>query len=437
MPLFVLAGWLMLGFIYVNTMAVMNRRVDQGLAAERRRLEEDLEGVPPQELPQRIRERITAERGSARLYLLLPPGDGTANVEVEAAALPRPGAYGSARVVRRGGHSIEARLLGVPLPHGRELVIGRDLSEQGGFLVIIEESLGAGVLLTLLLGTAAGLLGSAGVVRRLAVVNATTRKILQGNFGERVPVHGTAEEFDELARHINAMLDRIEALMAAMRDVTDNIAHELRTPLNRLRGRMELAMLEGVGRCQVDAILQSCLDDTDALLATFEALLTIARLDNALVRDFQSIDVAVLVEDLVDYYAPLAEEKAISLSLGPVAPVAVPGDRHLLFQALANLMDNAIKYTPSGGRIAVSVTTAGDQAAITVGDDGPGIPEARRGRVRERFVRLDPSPQTPGTGLGLSVVEAVARHHGGALELADNHPGLRATLRLPLAVQET
>lgn len=433
-PLFVAAGWLMLGFVYVSTVAVMNHRVDAGLAAERSRLIEDLGAVPDHGLTDRVADLILAERGSARLYRLLGP-DGlvlSANFDPAAPGVPEPEGFVSTSVRRlHAPADTAARLLSVPLPRGRMLLIGRDLSEEKGFRLVIEESLAGGMVLTVLVGTVAGLLGGATILRRLSGVNRTAAHILRGDLHERVPVSGSGDEFDALARHFNAMLDRIEALMAAMREVTDNIAHELRTPLNRLRGRLELALLGFDGDPRHQEMLRACLDDTDSLLSVFEALLTIARIENGLERRFQPVDLAVLAADLVDYYGALAELRGIRLDLADSGPVMVEGDRHLLFQAAANILDNALKYTPGGGRVAVVVEAAGGEAALVVADNGPGIPPDKIAHVRKRFMRLDPSPQRVGTGLGLSVAEAIAHHHGGALALSHGDPGLRAALVLP------
>lgn len=436
-PLNVLAGLLVLGFVYWNTISLMDVGVDRAIGAERERI---LEHLPSTLSAQRefLGRTIDNERGSARFYMLTD-GRGrplVANFTLEEdAALPGDGDFAARRVIASpAGRRVPVRLHAVTLPSGGILVIGRDMSEASGFRVIVEESLGLAMVLAVLLGTVFGLVTSRTVLRRLSLINNTARRILRGRLEERMPLVGSGDEFDRLARNLNAMLDRIAELMAATREVTDNIAHDLRGPLNRMRGRLELAMLPGATREDVEQAVGLALEDSDTLLATFEALLMIARLEHGIAPDFAPVGLGDLVEDLFDYFAPLAEEKGLDLELARSDPgCVVAGDKHLLFQAFSNLVDNAIRYTPEGGRIAISLRREGATAVVAVADTGPGIPAGMREKVLRRFVRLDTSRGDSGSGLGLSVVAAIARHHGARLEMADNHPGLRVALSVPLA----
>jgi signal transduction histidine kinase len=248
-----------------------------------------------------------------------------------------------------------------------------------------------------------------------------------------VPLNGSGDEFDSLAENLNRMLDRIERLMKGLREVTDSVAHDLRTPLNRLRNRLEesVARLNASGS-QADEI-ERAIAETDQLIATFNALLLIAETDAGTTRAAMSaLDLGSVAADVVELYEPLAEERKISLALAPGAGVVVEGNRSLIAQALANLVDNAIKYTPAGGKVRIRAANTNAGVELSVADSGPGIPSADRPRVTERFVRLEASRSSPGTGLGLSLVMAVAHFHHAELALEDNVPtGLKAVLRFP------
>jgi signal transduction histidine kinase len=269
----------------------------------------------------------------------------------------------------------------------------------------------------------------------------TAQTIMAGDLTGRLPVAGTGDEFDRLALHVNAMLERIEALMIGLKEVSDNIAHDLKTPLTRLRNRCEQALRSAKGEPDYRAALEATIAESDELIRTFDALLMIARAESGQARDnMTEFDAAEIARDVGDLYEPLAEEKGLALTVEAAAAAPVRGNRELVSQALANLIDNAIKYAGpnaklNGGAAAIVVRAGseGDRITLTVADRGPGIPEADRGRVVERFVRLEQSRSEPGSGLGLSLASAVARLHGGELKLEDNHPGLRSTIELPRA----
>jgi len=265
---------------------------------------------------------------------------------------------------------------------------------------------------------------------------------MAGDLTGRLPVAGTGDELDRLADNLNAMLERIEALMGGLKEVSDNIAHDLKTPLTRLRNRCEQALRGAKSEADYRATLESTIAESDELIRTFDALLMIARAESGHARDnISDFDAAEIARDVGELYEPLAEEKGLALKID--APLAAPlrGNRELVSQALANLVDNAIKYagpetSKINGAAAEIVIEAGAEAErimLTVSDHGPGIAEADRGRVVERFVRLEQSRSEPGSGLGLSLASAVARLHGGELKFEDNHPGLRSILVLPRA----
>jgi signal transduction histidine kinase len=278
------------------------------------------------------------------------------------------------------------------------------------------------------------------VLRRVDAMTETTRTIMQGDLGGRLPVAGTGDELDRLAENLNVMLERIEALMRGLKEVSDNIAHDLKTPLTRLRNRSEQALRAAKTEAEYRAALDSTIEESDGLIRTFNALLMIARAESGQAGDDMSeFDAAEIAHDVGELYEPLADEKGLVLKVDADKPAPVIGNRELISQALANLVDNSIKYAGAADRmpngqtseIVVRALAEGDRILLIVTDSGPGIPDGDRDRVVERFVRLEQSRSQPGSGLGLSLAAAVARLHGGELVLADNKPGLKSIIALP------
>jgi signal transduction histidine kinase len=288
---------------------------------------------------------------------------------------------------------------------------------------------GAGLMIVL--GLAGGVIVSRNFLARLDVINRTSRQIMHGDLSHRVPVSGTGDEFDDLSGHLNRMLDRIERLLHGMREVSDNVAHDLRSPLNRLRNRLELAAMRQPPDSETARDIEAAVQETDRLIATFNALLLIAEAEAGSVREsMESFDLDEVIEGVGELYGPLADEKRLRFAVEmPAASAVIRGNRNLITQALANLVDNAIKYTPAGGSVVVALEHGPLGPALVVADNGAGIPAEERSRVTDRFVRLESSRNSPGTGLGLSLVAAVARLHDAELVLEDNRPGLRAVLR--------
>jgi signal transduction histidine kinase len=268
-------------------------------------------------------------------------------------------------------------------------------------------------------------------------MTATTQRIMAGDLSGRLPVTGIGDELDRLATNLNDMLERIEALMRGLKEVSDNIAHDLKTPLTRLRNRCEAALRAARSEGEYRAALESMLDESDGLIRTFDALLMIARAESGQARDNMiEFEAAEIVRGVGELYEPAAEENGLTLQVDG-QPGRIKGNRELLSQALANLVDNAIKYARpaegAAGEIVLAAGQEGGRVRISVADRGPGIGEADRARVVERFVRLPESMAQPGSGLGLSLAAAVARLHGGELTLEDNAPGLKVVITLPRA----
>ncbi|MDB5971794.1 MAG: hypothetical protein JWQ90_4244 [Hydrocarboniphaga sp.] len=271
------------------------------------------------------------------------------------------------------------------------------------------------------------------MLRRMDDIGRTAADIAAGDLARRVPVSERNDEFDTLAARLNTMLDRIQQLVRGLREVTDNVAHDLRSPLARLRSQLEVALLEPRDGAEYRETLGHSLDDVDQLIRTFNALLGIAQAEaGSASNGWEPVNLDALAHDVADLYGPLAEEKGQTLDSSDRQQVSILGSRDLLAQALGNLLDNAIKYTPSGGQVGLSVRRIGNSVELATSDTGPGIAAVDRARVLERFVRLDQSRNLPGNGLGLSLVQAVARLHGAELVLADAVPGLVVILRFPL-----
>lgn len=326
------------------------------------------------------------------------------------------------------------------LPGGFRLLVGRDLDERERLYGIVASAGRWSIALVIVLGLGGGLFVTRRVLRRVDAMTETSRSIMAGDLGERLPVEGTGDEIDRLAENLNLMLERIEALMHGLKEVSDNIAHDLKTPLTRLRNRSEEALRTASSEAEYRAALEGTIEESDGLIRTFNALLLIARAESGQSRDdMDDFDAAELARDIGELYEPLAEEKGIAFKVEADEPTVLKGNRDLVSQAVANLVDNAIKYSLAGDRAAdapppailVRAATDGDRVLLTVADNGPGIPAADRSRALERFVRLEQSRSLPGSGLGLSLAAAVARLHDGELTLADNEPGLKSIIALP------
>lgn len=310
------------------------------------------------------------------------------------------------------------------------LLVGRDVRDARAFRGRLLDSINVGLGITLALGLLGGLIFSGTIMRRIAAITRTCRSIMSGDLTQRVVISHQNDELGQLSHSINAMLDQIERLMNGMRQVSDNVAHDLRTPLTRLRSRLESAARHLDDPAQRETI-EGAIGDADSLLATFAALLRIARAEAGSQRTFVDIDLNAIAEEVVDLYSPLAEDKGLTFVTQFEPGLIARGDPNLIGQALANLLDNAIKYTEKGS-VTVALTTKDNRPALVVADTGPGVPEAYRGKVLERLFRLEQSRTSPGSGLGLSLVAAVAKSHGLELKLEDNMPGLRVTLRFPV-----
>jgi signal transduction histidine kinase len=312
---------------------------------------------------------------------------------------------------------------------GLRLLVGRDIRELVQIRRLFARASIYGFTLTMALAIAGGVLMALSARRRLADLNRTTRQIMAGDLSRRAPIRGSGDEHDELAANINAMLDQIQSLLEGMRHVGDSVAHDLRGPLTRLLNRLETVAAAERPRRED---LVECVEQVQHVLDTFNALLRIARVESGAHRSaFSALDLERIVRDVCELYQAAADERKVELLCEVRSGVEVFGDRELLAQALTNLLDNAVKYTPTGGRVVVTLDRTEDRARIRVADSGPGVPVADRERVLQRFTRLDQARSQPGNGLGLALVNAVTTQHHGRLSLGDNSPGLVVTIEIP------
>lgn len=326
------------------------------------------------------------------------------------------------------------------LPGGFRLMVGRDIEERERLRQILATPARWAVILIVVMGVAGGVFVTRRVMKRIDSMTATSDKIMMGDLGGRLAVTGSGDEFDRLANSVNAMLGRIENLMGGLKHVSDNIAHDLKTPLTRLRNRAEEALRTTRSDAELKKALESTIEESDNLIRTFDALLMISRAEAGELRKAMTdFDAAEVARGVAELYEPVAEESGHNLVVETADKLPVRGSRELVSQAVANLVDNAIKHgeVVRGGEVKVSASREGDRVLFTVGDRGPGIPEADRVRVLERFVRLEASRSRPGAGLGLSLAQAVARLHGGELRLEDNLPGLKVALAIPALPVQT
>jgi signal transduction histidine kinase len=442
--IFIVFAFSLLGYFALNTRRLITEQITTTVDTE-------ITGLREQYTQGGIRRLVIvvdlrSRRPGSSLYLVTTAtGEGLAgNVgSLEPGVLDHPGWLETnyRRLEAPEGTDHRALVQVVQLPGGFRLLVGRDLEERERLFGIIANAGQWSLALVIVLGLAGGFFVSRRVLNRVEAMTDKAQTIMAGDLAGRLPVAGTGDELDRLAEHLNAMLERIEALMRGLKEVSDNIAHDLKTPLTRLRNRCEQALRGSAAVADYRAALEATIAESDELIRTFNALLMIARAESGQARDnMTEFDAAEIARDVGELYEPLADEKGIALTVEAPAAAPVRGNRELVSQALANLIDNAIKYAGPNGEvngapaeIVVKAGNDGERIALSVADRGPGIAEADRGRVVERFVRLEQSRSAPGSGLGLSLAAAVARLHGGELKLEDNHPGLRSTIALPRA----
>lgn len=443
--IFAVFAAVVIGYLARHTQALVVSQITETIDAEVRSLEEQYATGGIRRLIEVVEAR--AQQPGSNLYLITSFNGATlaGNVaDVGNATLAKAGwseiSYRRTDEAADTAHDSRALVRVSIFPGGFRLLVGRDIEEREKLREILATPARWALVLIVILGIAGGVFVTRRVMKRIDSMTATSEQIMLGDLGGRLAITGSGDEFDRLANSLNAMLGRIENLMGGLKHVSDNIAHDLKTPLTRMRNRAEEALRTTKSEVELKKALESTIEESDNLIRTFDALLMISRAEAGEVRKVMTdFDAAEIARDVAELYEPVAEEAGITLIAAAMEPLPVRGSRELVSQALANLVDNAIKHGGEikGSEVTISARKTPERIELIVGDRGRGIPEADRLRVLERFVRLEASRSRPGAGLGLSLAQAVARLHGGELRLEDNLPGLKVTLAIPAQPVQT
>jgi signal transduction histidine kinase len=431
--LFGISAFTLAAFLWWATAGVLIRQTDAAINADAQGLIERYAEGGLLGLMDTIEQRLAGNIDDDAFYLLVDPAFRriAGNLDRWPGGVAVDADWFDHRVERAGARS-KLRLHHIEMPGDYHLLVGRDVEARSQISRLLADAMLWAAAIAVVLGSV-GAWAVRGLFRAtLADVSATAAAIGAGDLSRRVQVTGQGDEFDLLAETINDMLDRIGRLMDGVLQVSNAIAHDLRTPIARARIRLEYAAEHARGEDDLRAAIERAQSDLDGIVSVFQALLRIAEIEAGARRSaFAPVDLAPLLNDLAELYDAVAEEAG--LVLAPQIPPSLPtfGDREMIQQAIANLLDNALKFSPPGGVITLAADAGPDGLRITVADQGPGIPEADRARATERFFRGEHARSTPGSGLGLALVQAVASLHGGSLTLEDNRPGLRAVLLLP------
>jgi signal transduction histidine kinase len=427
----------LLGYVYGSTVKYLYEISDRAISVESILLTKAYEAGGHDGLVEFINRRLTDGHFNDWVYLLVDHSFDYVAGNLKSWPAPLRGDRGWSTIAAadwqpKAAKPSALRATYQVLPDGHHLLLGRVTDDLDRFGERVTIGLASAALLFLVLAAAAGISTSRRSVARIEAINATSREIMRSGLGERIPLRGTGDEWDGLAENLNSMLDRIEELVETNRQVSDNVAHDLRTPLTRMRGRLERACHQQLELSHYQSLVNDTISDLDEILTTFSSLLRISQIE---ARDrtaaFRNIDLSEIVREVVELFEPTAEERAVRLQVFAGETVSVVGDRDLLFDAISNLVDNAVKHGGDRGEISVAVARCAGGPILSIGDRGPGIPIEERNHVLRRFYRLERSRNRPGNGLGLSLVAAVASLHGAHIIMADNSPGLRIEVHFP------
>ena len=423
------------GYVYLSTSSYVRSRSDRAIMADYLSLQGAYERNGRAGLIVLIQQRMTDKSFADGVYILVDPSLATlrGNIKVWPATVAAARGWTEFRAPEPLPNTTSRPLLRALLetfPSGDRLLVGRDISDLDSFTDQIKTAVISGIALIFVLAGVASILVTRRTVGRIEAINATSRAIMLSGLDKRIPLRGTNDEWDSVAENLNLMLDRIETLMAEVKQVSDNVAHDLRTPLTRMRGRLEKAYHgQRIGEND-QSLLGDTIADLDAVLRIFSSLTRIAQIETQARKGaFRTVNLFEIASEVIELYDAAAEQDGTRLTVIGDREVLVTGDRDLIFDAIANLVDNSIKHGRAGGQVVVANENIDGTPAISITDDGPGIPADEYEHVFKRFYRLEHSRYTPGNGLGLSLVAAVARIHGARIEMYDNAPGLKLTLR--------
>jgi len=442
--LFLVAGVAFVMVLWLATAGALDRQADAAIRADAAALVERFRDGGAAAVAEAIGDRMAEDVEQEALYFLADAAGTRLAGNLDGPGVSAGDGAWQGGPLLRDGERAEARVLRRDLPDGGTLLVGRDVQDRQALRALLAEGLASSAAVALLLALLGAWLVRRALEARLGPAVETAAAIAQGDLSRRVPLSSSRDEFDGLGLTMNAMLDRIGQLMDGVRGVSDAIAHDLRTPIARARNNLDEALASARDEAVLRAALERGIVDLDNISRIFQAVLRIAELEAGARRAaFAPLDLAPLLEDAAEIYAASAEVREQTLEVSVSGPLPLVGDRDLLFQAMANLLDNAVKFAPPGGRVRLRSSLLPAQAGgprllrVSVSDSGPGLDPAERARAGERFFRADGARTTPGSGLGLSLVRAVAALHGGELRLADARPGevppgLEATLLLPV-----
>jgi signal transduction histidine kinase len=419
-------------FLWWSTAGLLDRQTEAAIRADAQSLAERFAAGQVAALILTIDERLAQNVEDDAIYLLADPAGRplAGNLQHWPQGAVENGAWYELPIERAGARSL-AVVEAFTLPGGFRLLIGRDVQVRAQLRTLLTDALLWALLVVLVMATAGALLVRSLFRRALANVSDTALAIAGGNFTQRVRLTGRGDEFDQLAETINDMLNRMARLMEGVREVSNAIAHDLRTPITRARVRLEEAAAHAGSVAELRSAIERAITDLDDIVAVFQALLRIAEIEAGSRRAaFATVDLAPVLADAAELYGAVADEKDVALSVEEPDHLPTYGDRELIQQAVVNLVDNAVKFSPAGSAVRLSAKATQAGVEISVADRGPGIPEADRERVTERFFRGETARHTPGSGLGLALVQAVAQLHGGSLRLIDTSPGVTAILTL-------
>ena len=422
-------------YVYLSTSSYVRSRSDRAIMTEYLSLQGAYERSERDGLIALIRQRMADKNFADNVYLLVAPSLAPLGGNLRAWPSTVTAARGwvefrAPEPLPNAANRALVRAMLETFPSGDRLLVGRDISELDGFAEQIKTAVISGVALIFVIAGVTSILVTRRTVGRIESINATSRAIMLSGLDKRIPLRGSNDEWDRVAENLNLMLDRIEILMGEVKQVSDNVAHDLRTPLTRMRGRLEKAYHGQRIGADDQLLIGDTIADLDAVLRIFSSLTRIAQIETQARKGaFRTVNLAEIAGEVVELYDAAAEPDGTRLSVVGDREVLVTGDRDLIFDAIANLVDNAIKHGRAGGQVVVANENIDGTPVISITDDGTGIPADEYEHVFKRFYRLEHSRYTPGNGLGLSLVAAVARLHGARIEMLDNSPGLKLTLR--------